>query len=164
MGKSDIPKSVYDVFNTYDISIAKIQLYFRIVTSQINYVDTCDNKVDRRVAGDLPSVASDSFFLKDHTWLSALPGLTQCLTMSLLSWSMITIEKKLRRVLVVVYNATRKVQFVRCFTPSKFLTYFRIQNKKHFTQQKAFYNFLIYLQLIMPIFIPLVKLYQKPDK
>ena len=60
-------KSVGDVFNTYDISIAKIQLYFRIITSQINYVDKYDNKVDRRVAGDLPSVASDSFFLQDHT-------------------------------------------------------------------------------------------------
>ena len=60
-------KSVGDVFNTYDISIAKIQLYFRIITSQINYVDKYDNKVDRRVAGDLPSVASDSFLLQDHT-------------------------------------------------------------------------------------------------
>ena len=53
-------------FNTYDISIAKIQLYFRIITSQINYVDKYDNKVDRRVAGDLPSVASDSFLLQDQ--------------------------------------------------------------------------------------------------
>ena len=50
------------------------------------------------------------------------------------------------------------------FYTIQILTYFRIQNKKHFTQQKAFYNFLVFLQLIMPIFIQLVKLNQKFDK